>query len=123
MPDPRTSAAVNPHEVTVVVPTRNAARTLAACLESLRAQTTPCRTVVVDNGSTDGTTAIAEEWADVVLHAGPERSAQRNYGARAYPAPVVGFIDADMVLAPTVVERGGRGRQRHQPGGGIGRRP
>jgi len=28
MPDPRTSAAVNPPEVTVVVPTRNAARTL-----------------------------------------------------------------------------------------------
>jgi len=103
MPDPRTSAAVNPHEVTVVVPTRNAARTLAACLESLRAQTAPCRTVVMDNGSTDGTTAIAEEWADVVLHAGPERSAQRNYGARAFPAAIVGFIDADMVLDPDVV--------------------
>jgi len=124
MSDPRTSAAANPPpEVTVVVPTRNAARTLAACLESLRAQTAPCRTVVVDNGSTDGTVTIAEQGADVVLHAGPERSAQRNYGARTYPAAIVGFIDADMVLAPTVVERGGRGRQRHQPGGGIGRRP
>jgi len=105
MPDPSTSAATNrPPEVTVVVPTRNAARTLAGCLESLRAQTTPCRTVVVDNGSTDATVTIAEQGADVVLHAGPERSAQRNYGARAYPAAIVGFIDADMILAPTVVE-------------------
>jgi len=104
MSDPRTSAAANPPpEVTVVVPTRNAARTLAACLESLRAQTTPCRTVVVDNGSTDATVTIAEQGADVVLHAGPERSAQRNYGARAYPAAIVGFIDADMVLDPDVV--------------------
>ncbi len=89
--------------VTVVVPTKNAARTLAACLASLRSQTYPCRTVVVDNGSTDATVAIAEREADVVLHAGPERSAQRNHGARAFPAGVVGFIDADMVLAPTVV--------------------
>jgi len=90
--------------VTVVVPTRNAQRTLGACLKSLRNQSYPCRTVVVDNGSTDGTVSIAEHGADVVLHAGPERSAQRNVGARAFPADVVGFVDADMILDPTVVE-------------------
>ncbi len=105
MPDHRAPAHDSPSpDVTVVVPTRNAARTLAACLQSLRAQTYPCRTVVVDNGSTDATVAIAEQGADVVLHAGPERSAQRNHGARSHPASIVGFIDADMVLAPTVVE-------------------
>ena len=90
--------------MTVVVPTKNAARTLAACLQSLRTQTHPCRIVVVDNGSTDGTLAVAERWADFVLHAGPERSAQRNFGARTHPAEFLGFIDADMVLEPKVVE-------------------
>lgn len=90
--------------VTVVVPTKNAARTLAACLESLRAQSHPCQVVVVDNGSTDGTQQIAELGADHVLHAGPERSAQRNLGARTFPADYLGFIDADMVLQPKVVE-------------------
>jgi FkbM family methyltransferase len=90
--------------VTVVVPTKNAARTLAACLQSLRAQTYPCHIVVVDNNSTDSTLEIAEQMADLVLHWGPERSAQRNYGARSSPAGVVGFIDADMVLEQTVVE-------------------
>ena len=74
--------------VTVVVPTRNAGRTLATCLASLRSQTYPCGAVVVDNGSTDATVAIAESGADVVPHAGPERSARRNHGARAYPAGV-----------------------------------
>ena len=105
MPDHSTSSQGNPSppDVTVVVPTRNAARTLAACLRSLRAQTHPCRTVVVDNGSTDGTRAIAEAGADVVLDIGPERSAQRNHGARSFPAEIVGFVDADMVLQPTVV--------------------
>lgn len=91
-------------DVTVVVPTKNAARTLGVCLQSLRMQTYPCRTVVVDNGSTDGTKVIAEAGADVLLDIGPERSAQRNHGARTYPAEIVGFVDADMVVQPTVVE-------------------
>ncbi len=101
--------------MTVVVPTKNAARTLAACLESLRAQTYPCQIVIVDNSSTDGTQEIAERWADAVLGAGPERSAQRNLGARTHPAEFLGFIDADMVLETRVVEeavallRGGAG--------------
>jgi FkbM family methyltransferase len=105
MPDHSTPSHTipSPPDVTVVVPTKNAARTLAACLQSLRAQTYPCRTVVVDNGSTDSTRAIAEDGADAVLEIGPERSAQRNHGARTYPAEFVGFIDADMVLQPTVV--------------------
>ena len=68
----------SPPDVTVVVPTKNATPTLAACLQSLRSQTHPCRTVVVDNGSTDSTRAIAEDGADAVLEIGPERSAQRN---------------------------------------------
>ena len=91
-------------EVTLVVPTKNAARTLAACLQSLRSQTYPSWIVVVDNGSTDGTQLIAEAGADAVLTIGPERSAQRNHGAHSYPASVVGFIDADMILESSVVE-------------------
>lgn len=92
-------------EVGVVVPTRNSERTLRACLESLRTQRLRPTIVVVDNHSTDGTAAIARELADVFSVAGPERSAQRNRGAALLDlVDVVGFVDADMVLAPTVVE-------------------
>ena len=90
--------------VSVVVPTKDAGRTLAACLASLRAQSYHCRVVVVDNASIDATRALARDGAYVLLEAGPERSAQRNCGARSCPADIVGFIDADMVLEPTVVE-------------------
>jgi|GEM_PF-445734 len=89
--------------VVVVVPTRNSARTLRACLESLRQQTHPCSIVVVDNHSVDATTAIAQELADRCIRAGPERSRQRNVGARCTLGSIVGFIDSDMVLAPSVV--------------------
>jgi CelD/BcsL family acetyltransferase involved in cellulose biosynthesis/GT2 family glycosyltransferase len=90
--------------VTVVVPTRNSGATLAACLNSLRQQTAPCAVIVVDNQSTDDTVAIAHRYADRVVDAGPERSTQRNLGARLAATPFVGFIDSDMVVSPTVVE-------------------
>jgi glycosyltransferase involved in cell wall biosynthesis len=91
--------------VTVVVPTFNSARTIEACLRSLRLQTVPCTVVVVDNYSNDDTVSRSEPLADVILLGGPERSAQRNQGAWAAPAPVVGFIDSDMVVSPDVVRQ------------------
>jgi glycosyltransferase involved in cell wall biosynthesis len=90
-------------DVAVVVPTRNSAKTLRACLESLRAQTHACEIIVVDNQSSDETCLIAEDLADRVLVRGPERSAQRNAGAALTSAPIVGFIDSDMILSTNVI--------------------
>lgn len=91
-------------DVVVVVPTRNSARTIESCLRSLRDQTYPCRVVVVDNASSDGTPRLAGRLADVVINAGPERSAQRNLGAEVKPLGLhVGFVDSDMLLGSTVV--------------------
>ena len=89
--------------VAIIVPTRNSGMTLRACLESICAQSYECQLIVVDNSSTDNTVIIAEELADLLLHVGPERSAQRNAGSAATSADIVGFIDSDMVLSPSVV--------------------
>ncbi|RAY15635.1 glycosyltransferase family 2 protein [Actinomadura craniellae] len=89
--------------VTVVVPTRDSARTLDRCLASVRAQTHPVELIVVDNGSTDATPRISARHADAVLDHGPERSAQRNQGWRTGTGEVVAFVDSDMVLAPEIV--------------------
>ncbi|GIJ46570.1 glycosyl transferase family 2 [Virgisporangium aliadipatigenens] len=87
--------------VSFVVPTRNSARTLDACLGSLRAQThEDVEIVVVDNASSDGTDRIARRYADKFADRGPERSAQRNHGMRIGSGDVVVFIDSDMVLEP-----------------------
>jgi glycosyltransferase involved in cell wall biosynthesis len=88
-------------KISFVVPTRNSARTLDACLGSLRAQTHPnVEVVVVDNASTDGTADIARRYAHRVADRGPERSAQRNHGTALSSGDVVVFVDSDMVLEP-----------------------
>lgn len=89
--------------VVVVVPTRNSERTLEACLNSVKRQEYPCALIVVDNYSDDRTLEIANKLADIVLTCGPERSAQRNAGAAATAAEIIGFVDSDMILSTQVV--------------------
>jgi glycosyltransferase involved in cell wall biosynthesis len=90
-------------EVTVVVPTKDNLRTIDACLRSVRAQSLPVELIVVDNHSADGTAEVAESYADVLLTAGPERSAQRNAGIERASGEWVLWLDSDMVLPPDAV--------------------
>lgn len=91
--------------VSVIVPTKNSEAYLRRCLTSIRAQTyEPIELIVVDNNSTDGTVAIADELADTVIAAGPERSAQVNRGTEAAHGAYVYRVDSDFELEPTVVE-------------------
>jgi glycosyltransferase involved in cell wall biosynthesis len=88
----------------VIVPTLNSGRTLKACLASVRAQYgVDVELIVVDNSSTDDTPGIARCYADVFASGGPERSAQRNYGASVAKGEYFLFVDSDMVLSPSVV--------------------
>lgn len=92
--------------VSVVIPVKDSIRTIDACLRSILAQTwEPLELVVIDNFSTDGTWEIVEELAHHAEQAGPERSAQRNLGIERASGSWIVWIDADMELPPTIVER------------------
>lgn len=62
--------AKQPVKIAVVVPNWNGADHLAACVDSLLAQSLPCRVIVVDNGSVDGSLKLLEKYSDieVILH-------------------------------------------------------
>jgi glycosyltransferase involved in cell wall biosynthesis len=93
-------------DVAVVIPAYNEADALGACLDTLAAQTLPHETVVVDDGSTDDTAAVAREREIRVLHlehGGP--AVARNRGASVTSAPILAFLDADMTFAPDFLER------------------
>jgi glycosyltransferase involved in cell wall biosynthesis len=73
-------------------------------LESIAQQTVQdIEIIVVDNGSTDDTLAIAREFTDNVLQSGPERSAQVNYGVSESRGVFVYRVDSDFDLPPTIV--------------------
>jgi glycosyltransferase involved in cell wall biosynthesis len=90
--------------VSIIVPTRNSAPFIRACLQSIRAQSYPhIELIVVDRDSTDTTKQIAAEFTPHVLNHGPERSAQRNFGVEHSKGEYVLIIDSDMELTPEVV--------------------
>jgi glycosyltransferase involved in cell wall biosynthesis len=90
--------------VSVIVPTRNSAGTLQACLDSVRQQTyNHIELIVVDNFSTDQTLAFASRYTPHIFQQGPERSAQRNFGVRQATGEYVLIIDSDMKLEQSVV--------------------
>lgn len=91
--------------VSVIVPTKNSAKTLDASLSSIREQTYPnIELIVVDNFSTDTTQEIAKKYTEKVFAKGPERCAQRNYGAKQSSGEFLVFIDSDMNLSPEVIK-------------------
>jgi glycosyltransferase involved in cell wall biosynthesis len=95
---------MKPPLVSVIVPTKNSASTLEACLRSVREQTyKSLELIVVDNRSSDGTNALAKMFTTNVYIHGPERSAQRNLGATRASGAYLLFIDSDMELNSAVI--------------------
>jgi glycosyltransferase involved in cell wall biosynthesis len=90
--------------VSVIITTKNEQSVIQRLLESITTQTYhPIEIIVVDNKSIDKTRTIAKKFTKHVYTAGPERSAQRNYGAKKANGAFLFFLDADMELSKNVV--------------------
>jgi glycosyltransferase involved in cell wall biosynthesis len=99
-------------DVTVVIPARDSADTLAATLDALEAQEFPgsFEVVVVDNGSLDATADIAENHhlqpRVVRRERGEGPAAARNDGTALASAPILAFTDADCMPQRTWLAAG-----------------
>jgi glycosyltransferase involved in cell wall biosynthesis len=94
-------------KISVVIPAYNAARFLPRCLGSVFAQTLkPEEVIVVDDGSTDDTAAVAAGLgARVISQPNGGIAASRNTGIRNTSGEWIAFLDADDMWAPTKLER------------------
>ena len=93
-----------PPSVSVVVPTLNEERALPQLLRALAGQTRPAgELIVADGGSADGTRGLAAA-AGARVVAGGTPAVGRNRGAAAAAAPLVVFLDADVVPPPRFLE-------------------
>lgn len=100
------------HLISVIVPVYNVKPYLPKCLASICNQTyTNLEIIVVDDGSTDGSGAVCDEWAlkdkrVKVLHfQNCGVSFARNRGIDVANGAYLGFIDSDDWIEPDMYER------------------
>ncbi len=95
-------------QVTIIVPAYNAAATIAACLTACLNQTHPAKKIiVVDDGSTDDTPRIIQQFSTVQYISQQNRgpAAARNRGAAEAETEIIVFTDADCVPHPDWLEQ------------------
>ncbi|MET9056860.1 glycosyltransferase [Streptomyces antibioticus] len=99
--------------VSVIVPAYNEKECIANTLESLAKSTHPIEILVVDDGSTDGTSQIAREAADrlgmtnvrVLRQENAGKPAALNHGVRSARHDIVVMMDGDTVFEPDAVHQ------------------
>lgn len=85
--------------ISVIIPTWNEAKTIEGCLAQFDELPGEWESIVVDGGSTDGTSALARKaGADQVLDAPRGRGRQLDRGARAASESILLFLHADVRL-------------------------
>lgn len=97
-------------DVSIIIPAYNAGHTLGDCLEALCAQSTKSalsiEIIVVDNGSTDHTAAVANQYpVGLVSETRKGTSWARNAGIEASSGRLICFTDADCVPTADWVEK------------------
>ena len=97
--------------VSIIIPTFNRLNWIGECLDSVKAQTYKnIETLVIDDGSTDGTVAWLKSQPDYSfahVHEQPKNggaSIARNDGIRLARGELIAFIDSDDALLPNHIE-------------------
>ena len=99
------------YKISVIIPVFNVCDYLEECLESVIAQTfQDFEIIIVDDGSTDDSLAIAKKFADfnknirIVTQKNEGLSSARNAGLKEAKGEYIFFLDSDDKIAPETLE-------------------
>ena len=99
-------------KVSVIVPVYNVATYLPQCLDSILAQTLQeTEIIVVDDGSTDNSPQICDEYAakdkriQVIHQKNQGQSSARNKGMALACGKYIAFVDSDDWIEPTMLQK------------------
>lgn len=93
-------------KISVIIPVYNAEKYLRDCLDSIRGQAADFEVILIDDGSTDSSGAVCNEYAEKdsrfkVIHcqnSGPANA--RNHGLEQAKGKWITFVDADDLIEP-----------------------
>jgi glycosyltransferase involved in cell wall biosynthesis len=95
--------------ISVIIPTYNSAAYITQAIDSVLAQAyAPCEVIVVDDGSTDETTAVLQPYLDKINYVQQENrgsAAARNRGMQLAAHALILFLDADDVMLPNKLQQ------------------
>lgn len=95
--------------VSAIIPTYNRAHIVCEAIESVLAQTYPnVETIVVDDGSIDGTLEVLQRYGDrirIVSQKNSGPACARNRGVAASNGSLIAFLDSDDIWLPSKLER------------------
>ncbi|MBQ3347986.1 glycosyltransferase family 2 protein [Candidatus Saccharibacteria bacterium] len=101
---------MNNPKVSIIVPIYNVEKYLAKCLDSILNQTYDnLEIILIDDGSTDGSSDIAENYTlkdpriTVIHQRNRGQSSARNLGLKFATGNFISFIDADDEIKPTFI--------------------
>ena len=102
----------------IIIPAKNEERNIDRCLQSILSIDWPrddFEILVIDNGSSDRTAAIAESFgARVYVQPGATIAGLRNFGAEQAQGSVLVFMDADCTVASTWLQEAARYLDRQE---------
>ncbi|MBA7486192.1 Glycosyltransferase GlyG [subsurface metagenome] len=93
--------------VSIIIPTKNSAKTLGKCLEAIKEGTyLNIEVIVVDSGSSDKTLEIATRFGAKVFTYPEKRTlGQRAIGVKESSGQYILLLDSDQFLEKSIVER------------------
>ena len=94
--------------VSVIIPARDSEGVLRTCLDALKKSSYPIHeTIVVNDGSTDGTLDVARQHAVKTIDLSQPHGVNycRNMGAAAASGDILLFLDSDIVVQVDTVQR------------------